>query len=239
MCWKRSIPASAILEFTGVNHVDHIVIGARQNSMLRSLLGSVSAKVAAEAACTVTVVRPPRPAAGARAAGAKRRAGARSRVRCDSFESLDRRWLVAKAPAAFAPGAGALLAPLQACYRAHSGGLGCSAASATARLRTLSSFEACLRCRDDREPVKSPRPRDRGPGRIADEGACDRADRTKHHRAGHRAQCGVASRWCCANAEDGASTRIMAAAVKALVMIVVPSSADADLHAGPTFMARQ
>lgn len=53
-------PAAAILEFTGVNHVDHIVIGARQNSMLRTLLGSVSAKVAAEAACTVTVVRPPR-----------------------------------------------------------------------------------------------------------------------------------------------------------------------------------
>jgi hypothetical protein len=45
-------PAAAILEFTRVNHVDHIVIGARQNSMLRALLGSVSAKVAAEAACT-------------------------------------------------------------------------------------------------------------------------------------------------------------------------------------------
>jgi len=55
-------PAAAILEFTGVNQVDHIVIGARQNSMLRTLLGSVSAKVAAEAACTVTVVRPPRSA---------------------------------------------------------------------------------------------------------------------------------------------------------------------------------
>ena len=53
-------PAAAILEFTGINHVDHIVIGARQNSMMRTLLGSVSAKVAAEAACTVTVVRPPR-----------------------------------------------------------------------------------------------------------------------------------------------------------------------------------
>jgi serine/threonine protein kinase len=52
-------PAAAILEFAAVNHVDHIVIGARQNSMLRSLLGSVSAKVAAEAPCTVTVVRPP------------------------------------------------------------------------------------------------------------------------------------------------------------------------------------
>ena len=40
--------------------VDHIIIGARQNSLVRTLLGSVSAKVAAEASCTVTVVRPPR-----------------------------------------------------------------------------------------------------------------------------------------------------------------------------------
>ena len=56
-------PAAAILEFAEVNHVDHIVIGARQNSFVRSLLGSVSSKVAAEAACTVTVVRPPRAAA--------------------------------------------------------------------------------------------------------------------------------------------------------------------------------
>ena len=38
------------------------MIGARQNSMLRTFLGSVSAKVAAEAVCTVTVVRPPRSA---------------------------------------------------------------------------------------------------------------------------------------------------------------------------------
>jgi serine/threonine protein kinase len=53
-------PAAAILEFAEANHIDHIVIGARQNSLKRTLLGSVSAKVAAEAACTVTVVRPPR-----------------------------------------------------------------------------------------------------------------------------------------------------------------------------------
>lgn len=53
-------PAAAILEFAEVNHVDHIVIGARQSSLVRTLLGSVSAKVAAEAPCTVTVVRPPR-----------------------------------------------------------------------------------------------------------------------------------------------------------------------------------
>ena len=53
-------PATAILEFAEANHVDHIVIGARQSSLVRSLLGSVSAKVAAEASCCVTVVRPPR-----------------------------------------------------------------------------------------------------------------------------------------------------------------------------------
>jgi eukaryotic-like serine/threonine-protein kinase len=53
-------PAAAILEFCETNHVDHIIIGARQSSMLRALLGSVSAKVAAEAGCSVTVVRPPR-----------------------------------------------------------------------------------------------------------------------------------------------------------------------------------
>jgi len=51
-------PASAILEFAHSNRVDHMLIGARQNSLVRKLLGSVSAKVAAEASCTVTVVRP-------------------------------------------------------------------------------------------------------------------------------------------------------------------------------------
>ena len=50
-------PASAILEFAQANHVNHILIGARQNSVLRKLLGSVSARVAAEASCTVTIVR--------------------------------------------------------------------------------------------------------------------------------------------------------------------------------------
>jgi serine/threonine protein kinase len=56
-------PAAAILEFAAVNHVDHIVIGARRSSLVRKLLGSVSAQVATEAACSVTVVRPPRLAA--------------------------------------------------------------------------------------------------------------------------------------------------------------------------------
>jgi serine/threonine protein kinase len=51
-------PASAILEFASISRVDHILIGARQNTLMRKLLGGVSAKVAAEASCTVTVVRP-------------------------------------------------------------------------------------------------------------------------------------------------------------------------------------
>jgi len=53
-------PAHALLDFAKANHVDHIVIGARQNSLMRTLLGSVSARVAAEAPCSVTVVRPSR-----------------------------------------------------------------------------------------------------------------------------------------------------------------------------------
>ncbi len=56
-------PAAAILEFAAVNHVDHVVIGARQQAGMFARLGSVSSKVAFEAPCTVTVVRPSRPAA--------------------------------------------------------------------------------------------------------------------------------------------------------------------------------
>ena len=50
-------PASALVEYARNNRVDHIVMGARGSSPLRRLLGSVSAKVVAEAPCTVTVVR--------------------------------------------------------------------------------------------------------------------------------------------------------------------------------------
>lgn len=56
-------PAAAILEFAEVNRVDHIIIGAREHAGVLARLGSVSSKVASEAPCTVTVVRPPRPAA--------------------------------------------------------------------------------------------------------------------------------------------------------------------------------
>ena len=50
-------PAAAILDFARANKVDHIVMGARDSSTLRSLIGSVAGEVAAEAPCTVTVVR--------------------------------------------------------------------------------------------------------------------------------------------------------------------------------------
>jgi serine/threonine protein kinase len=51
-------PADAILDFVRGNRVDHLLIGARDPSLMRTLLGSVSAKVAAEAPCSVTIVRP-------------------------------------------------------------------------------------------------------------------------------------------------------------------------------------
>lgn len=50
-------PADKILDYARVNNVDHIVMGARANSAMRKILGSVSGKVAAEAPCSVTVVR--------------------------------------------------------------------------------------------------------------------------------------------------------------------------------------
>jgi hypothetical protein len=54
--------AKSLIE-PGAVIIDHIVVGARQNSMLRTQLGRVSMKVAAEAPCAVIVVRPPQLAA--------------------------------------------------------------------------------------------------------------------------------------------------------------------------------
>lgn len=51
-------PASAILDYARENGVDHILLGARAQSLSRRVLGSVSAEVAREAGCSVTVVRP-------------------------------------------------------------------------------------------------------------------------------------------------------------------------------------
>jgi eukaryotic-like serine/threonine-protein kinase len=50
-------PAAALIEFARRNNVRHLVMGARASSALRRHLGSVSAKVVAEAPCSVTVVR--------------------------------------------------------------------------------------------------------------------------------------------------------------------------------------
>jgi nucleotide-binding universal stress UspA family protein len=79
---ESSDPADAIVKYARMNHVDHIVIGspprevplsgmlgtvsagvspeaAPEPLQILRLLGTVSSKVAAEAPCTVTVVRPP------------------------------------------------------------------------------------------------------------------------------------------------------------------------------------
>ena len=49
--------ADAIVEYARKNQVDHVVMGARSSGGLRRYLGSVSAQVAAQCDCTVTVVR--------------------------------------------------------------------------------------------------------------------------------------------------------------------------------------
>jgi len=50
-------PAAAVLEFVQRNNVTHLVMGARASSRMRRYIGSVSAKVVAEAPCSVTIVR--------------------------------------------------------------------------------------------------------------------------------------------------------------------------------------
>jgi nucleotide-binding universal stress UspA family protein len=50
-------PAAALIEFARRNHVRTLITGARASSKARRYIGSVSAKVVAEAPCSVTVVR--------------------------------------------------------------------------------------------------------------------------------------------------------------------------------------
>ena len=68
-------PADALVDFARRNQVDHIVMGARGNSLLRRYLGSVSSTVVAESLCTVTVVRASAPTEteGGEAARSRRR----------------------------------------------------------------------------------------------------------------------------------------------------------------------
>jgi non-specific serine/threonine protein kinase/protein-serine/threonine kinase len=54
---EGSDPAAAIIEHGEAMRVDHIIMGARASNVGRRFLGSVSAKVVAEAGCSVTVVR--------------------------------------------------------------------------------------------------------------------------------------------------------------------------------------
>ncbi|MFH5926637.1 serine/threonine protein kinase [Roseomonas xinghualingensis] len=54
---EGSNAADALLDYAVSNGVDHVVMGARAHSLLRSMLGSVSGEVAAKAPCSVTVVR--------------------------------------------------------------------------------------------------------------------------------------------------------------------------------------
>lgn len=52
-------PAAALVAHAGVLHAEHILIGARGSGAARRFLGSVSARVVAEADCSVTVFRLP------------------------------------------------------------------------------------------------------------------------------------------------------------------------------------
>jgi len=56
--FESTDPAGQLIDYARHNRVDHIVMGSRGSSVLRRHLGSVSARVVAEAPCTVTVVRP-------------------------------------------------------------------------------------------------------------------------------------------------------------------------------------
>ena len=56
---ENADPAAAIIDHAEINRADHILMGARGHSTARRYLGSVSAKVVAEAGCSVTVIRLP------------------------------------------------------------------------------------------------------------------------------------------------------------------------------------
>ena len=59
---EGSDPAATVLAYARANAVDQIVIGAPPPGLpLRSLMGTFATKIAAEAPCTVTLVRPPMP----------------------------------------------------------------------------------------------------------------------------------------------------------------------------------
>jgi eukaryotic-like serine/threonine-protein kinase len=52
-------PATALIDYARMNDVEHILVGAARGGGAARLFPGVSAQIAAEAPCTVTVVRPP------------------------------------------------------------------------------------------------------------------------------------------------------------------------------------
>ena len=52
-------PAAAIIDYAEAVQAGHVMMGARGHSSTRRFLGSVSARVVAEAHCSVTVIRLP------------------------------------------------------------------------------------------------------------------------------------------------------------------------------------
>ena len=54
---EASDPAAALLDYAVVNSVDQIIIGAQARFSQRRFLGSIAARIVAEAPCSVTVVR--------------------------------------------------------------------------------------------------------------------------------------------------------------------------------------
>jgi nucleotide-binding universal stress UspA family protein len=56
---EHADPAAALVDYARVNHVDHVVIGAPPPDLpFKRVLGTIPTKVALEAPCTVSVVRP-------------------------------------------------------------------------------------------------------------------------------------------------------------------------------------
>lgn len=58
---EGSDPAQALIDHAQALQADHVLMGARGHSTARRYLGSVSAKVVAQAPCSVTVIRLPTP----------------------------------------------------------------------------------------------------------------------------------------------------------------------------------
>jgi hypothetical protein len=118
----------------------------------------------------------------------------RFRLRIGSFERLDRRRRLGRKRRRRCGRRRIARCVARGCYARIGRGLGSRSRSAIGNFRSRSAY-AVLRGLPSISrragPIDSPGPRDRRPGRIADERAGYRADRAEDYRAGYRAQCGV------------------------------------------------